>query len=90
MYSFCYQGLEIDETEIDYFTDNHILSKNEDLTFEFGPFQTFLNSELKTTEIIGQALRRDYSINLNYKSNNKLKVSNYLFFHAMKMSYLLI
>ena len=38
---------------------NHI-SKNEDLTFEFGPFQTFLNSELKTTEIIGQALRRDY------------------------------
>lgn len=73
-------GLEIDETEIDYFTDNHILRKNEDLTFEFGPFQTFLNSELKKTEIIGQALRRDYSINLNYKSNNKLKVQQLFIF----------
>ena len=66
-----FTGLDLTEREINYFTDNHIIRNNEEFTFEFGPYHTFLNSELKKTESMGDILRRDYSIHLNYKSNKK-------------------
>jgi hypothetical protein len=65
-------GLDLTEREINFFTHNHIIRSNEEFAFEFGPYHTFLNSELKTTESIGEILRRDFSIQLNYKSNKKL------------------
>jgi hypothetical protein len=67
-----FTGLDLTEREINYFTYNNIIRSNEEFTFEFGPYHTFLNSELNTTESIGEILRRDYSIQLNYKSNKKL------------------
>ena len=67
-----FTGLDLTEREINYFTDNNIIRSNEEFTFEFGPYHTFLNSEPKTTKSIGEILRRDYSIQLNYKSNKKL------------------
>ena len=75
-----FTGLGLTEREINYFTDNHIIRNNEEFTFEFGPYHTFLNSELKTTESMGEILRRDYSIHLNYKSNKKLTTQELFLF----------
>ena len=75
-----FTGLDLTEREINYFTDNHIIRNNEEFTFEFGPYHTFLNSELKTTESMGEILKRDYSIHLNYKSNKKLTTQELFFF----------
>jgi len=75
-----FTGLDLTEREINYFTDNHIIRNNEELTFEFGPYHTFLNSELKTTESMGEILKRDYSIHLNYKSNKKLTTQELFLF----------
>ena len=85
-----FTGLDLTEREINYFTDNHIIRNNEEFTFEFGPYHTFLNSELKTTESMGEVLKRDYSIHLNYKSIRNLLLRNYLFFHAMGRNFLLV
>ena len=73
-----FTGLNLNEREIDYFTYDNIIHNNEEFTFEFGPYHTFLNSKLKVSENIGEVLRRDYSIHLNYESNNKL-ISQELF-----------
>jgi hypothetical protein len=67
-----FSGFDPTEREINHYTNNNTIRNNEEFTFEFGPYHTFLNSELKKTESIGKVLRRDYSINLNYKSNKKL------------------
>ena len=75
-----FTGLDLTEREINYFTDNHIIRNNEEFTFEFGPYHTFLNSELKTTESMGEILKRDYSIHLNYKSNKKLTTQELFLF----------
>ena len=75
-----FTGLDLTEREINYFTYNHILRNNEKFTFEFGPYHTFLNSELKTTESMGEILKRDYSIHLNYKSNKKLTTQELFLF----------
>ena len=66
-----FAGLDLNARKINFFTDNHIIYNNEEFPFEFGPYHTFLNSELKKTERLGDILRRDYSINLNYKSEKK-------------------
>lgn len=75
-----FSGLDLTEREINYFTDNHIIRNNEEFTFEFGPYHTFLNAELKTTESMGEILRRDYSIHLNYQSNQKLTTQELFLF----------
>ena len=75
-----FTGLDLIEREINYFTDNYLIRNNEEFTFEFGPYHTFLNSELKKTESIGEILRRDYSIYLNYKSNKKLTTQELFLF----------
>ena len=71
-YIILFSGLDLTKREINYFTDNHIIRNNEEFTFEFGPYNTFLNSKLKKTKNIGEISRRDYSVYLNYKSNNKI------------------
>ena len=75
-----FSGLELTEREINYYTNNNTIRNNEEFTFEFGPYHTFLNSELKKTESIGKVLRRNYSINLNYKSNKKLTTQELFLF----------
>ena len=52
-----FTGLELPPREIKYFTGNHIIRNNEEFTFEFGPYHTFLNSELRTTESMGEILK---------------------------------
>ena len=47
-------GLDFTERKINFFTHNHIIRSNEEFTFEFGPYHTFLNSELKTTEVLAR------------------------------------
>ena len=73
-------GLDLSEREINFFTENQIIHNNAEFTFEFGPYQTFFNSELKTTKSIGEILKKDYSINLNYKANKKLTTQELFIF----------
>ena len=63
-------GLDLNERDIDFFTANDYLRNNQDLTFEFGPYQTYISSKLKTEKQIGKI--KTYSIQLNYRYDEKL------------------
>ena len=67
-----FAGLELVERDIDHYTDNDMIRNNTDFTFEFGPYHTYLSSKLESTDSIGEVERRDYSVHLNYQSNNIL------------------
>ena len=69
---FLFKGLDLSEREIIQFTENQIIRNDEILTFEFGPHHTFFNTKLKSVESIGDVMKRDYSIFLNYNSNNNI------------------
>ena len=67
-----FKGLDLSEREIIQFTENQIIRNDEILTFEFGPHHTFFNTKLKSVKRIGDVMKRDYSIYLNYNSNNNI------------------
>ena len=64
-------GLSLNDRNIHHFTDNDILRENKDFTFEFGPYHTFLSSSLHNSEKIGEIEIKNYSINLNYKTDKQ-------------------
>ena len=66
-----FSGIEIFEKDITHYTNNDII-RNKDFTFEFGPYHTFLSSKLETSKLIGEVKLNNYSISLNYQTNNKL------------------
>ena len=66
-----FSGIEIFEKDIKHYTNNDII-RNKDFTFEFGPYHTFLSSKLETSKLIGEDNLNNYSISLNYQTNNKL------------------
>lgn len=65
-------GLKLNDKYIDYYTTNDIMKEDQLFTFEFGPYHTYLSSKLETNKFIGEVQRKDYSIHLNYESNEKL------------------
>ena len=65
-------GLNLKERQINHYTSDDIIRENQDFTFEFGPYHTYLSSKLETIETIGEVQRKDYSIHLNYKSNEEV------------------
>lgn len=67
-----FKGLDFSEREITQFTENQIIRNDEILTFEFGPHHTFFNTKLKSVKDVGDIMKRDYSIFLNYNSNNNI------------------
>lgn len=64
-------GLKLKDNNFEYFTSRNVLRENQDFTFEFGPYHTFLSSKLENHHLIGEAHRKDYSIHLNYESNEE-------------------
>jgi len=74
-----FTGLDIKEREIKHYTNNDLISNNI-FTFEFGPYHTYLSSKLQTSKNIGQLVRSDFSIHLNYKSDNKLSTQELFIF----------
>lgn len=64
-------GLDLNNRQIDHYTSNDIIKENQEFTFEFGPYHTYISSQLERTETIGEIQRRDYSIHLNYESNEE-------------------
>lgn len=75
---FLISGLDLTDRKFDYYTNNDILKNNQDFTFEFGPYHTYISSKLKLEESIGEVTKRYYSVSLNYESNNN-KTSQELF-----------
>lgn len=69
---FLISGLDLTDRKFDYYTNNDILKNNQDFTFEFGPYHTYISSKLKLEESIGEVTKRYYSVSLNYDSNNNI------------------
>lgn len=65
-------GLELKDRYIEYYTSNVVIRENQEYTFEFGPYHTYLSSKLEKHHLIGEAQRKDYVIHLNYKSSEKV------------------
>lgn len=73
-------GLNLKERQINHYTSVDIIRENQDFTFEFGPYHTYLSSKLETIETIGEVQRKDYSIHLNYKSNEEFTTQELFLF----------
>ena len=69
---FLIGGLDLTDRKFDYYTNNDILKNNQDFTFEFGPYHTYISSKIKLEESIGEVTKRYYSVSLNYESNNNI------------------
>lgn len=66
---FLVSGLNLNEKTFKHYTDHDFLDKNKDFTFQFGPYHTFLSSKLESEETVGDVKKHNYSIHLNYKTN---------------------
>lgn len=64
-------GLNLIDKSIKDYTSQDILREDNAFTFEFGPYHTYLSSELDTTISLGEVKRKDFSIHLNYETSNK-------------------
>ena len=70
---FLLTGLNLSDKTFNHFTSKDVIRDSEAFTFEFGPYHTFISSEIKSLNFIGDIPRTDYSVFLNYQTLGILK-----------------
>ena len=70
---FLISGLDLTDRKFEHYTNDDIIKNNQDFTFEFGPYHTYISSKLELEENIGEVTKSYYSVSLNYESNNYIK-----------------
>ena len=74
---FLISGLDLTDRKFDYYANNDILKNNQDFTFEFGPYHTYISSKIKLKESFKKSLfYKTGKVALNSrikKSYNKVK-----------------
>ena len=73
-------GINLSERNINHFTDNDVIRENNDFTFEFGPYHTYLSSTLQDQENSKEVEINNYSVKLNYKTNQQHQVQELFVF----------
>lgn len=73
-------GINLSERNINHFTDNDVIRENNDFTFEFGPYHTYLSSTLQNQENSKEVEINNYSVKLNYKTNQQHQVQELFVF----------
>jgi hypothetical protein len=66
---FLVSGLNLNEKSFEHYTGLDFLDKNKEFTFQHGPYHTFLSSKLESEETVGDVKKYNYSIHLNYNTN---------------------
>ena len=69
---FLLTGLNLNDKTFYHFTTNDVIRDSELFTFEFGPYHTFISSEIESLNFIGDVPRTDYSVFLNYQTQDIL------------------
>jgi hypothetical protein len=83
---FLLTGLNLNDTTFYHFTTNDVIRDSELFTFEFGPYHTFISSEIESLNFIGDVPRTDYSVFLNYQTQDILKTQELFIFPSYDSS----
>ena len=83
---FLVTGLNLSYKTFNHFTNQDVIRDSEVYTFEFGPYHTFISSELESLNYIGDVTRTDYSVFLNYERQDTLKTQELFIFPSYDSS----
>ena len=83
---FLLTGLNLSDKTFNHFTTQDVIRDSEVFTFEFGPYHTFISSEIKSLNFIGDVPRTDYSVFLNYERQDILKTQELFIFPSYDSS----
>ena len=77
---FLVTGLNLSDKTFNHFTTQDVIRDSEVFTFEFGPYHTFISSEIESLNFIGDVPRTDFSVFLNYERQDILKTQELFIF----------
>ena len=83
---FLLTGLNLSNKSFNHFTTQDVIRDSEVFTFEFGPYHTFISSEIESLNFIGDVPRTDYSVFLNYERQDILKTQELFIFPSYDSS----
>lgn len=83
---FLLTGLNLSYKSFNHFTTQDVIRDSEVFTFEFGPYHTFISSEIESLNFIGDVPRTDYSVFLNYERQDILKTQELFIFPSYDSS----
>lgn len=83
---FLITGLNLNDKTFNHFTTQDVIRDSEVFTFEFGPYHTFISSEIESLNFIGDVPRTDYSVFLNYERQEILKTQELFIFPSYDSS----
>ena len=83
---FLLTGLNLSYKSFNHFTTQDVIRDSEVFTFEFGPYHTFISSEIESLNFIGDVPRTDYSVFLNYERQEILKTQELFIFPSYDSS----
>ena len=83
---FLVTGLNLSYKTFNHFTNQDVIRDSEVYTFEFGPYHTFISSEIESLSYIGDVTRTDYSVFLNYERQDTLKKQQLFIFPSYDSS----
>ena len=83
---FLLTGLNLSYKSFNHFTTQDVIRDSEVFTFEFGPYHTFISSEIESLNFIGDVPRTDYSVFLNYVRQDILKTQELFIFPSYDSS----
>jgi hypothetical protein len=83
---FLLTGLNLSDKTFNHFTTQDVIRDSEVFTFEFGPYHTFISSEIESLNFIGDVPRTDYSVFLNYQTQDILKTQELFIFPSYDSS----
>ena len=83
---FLLTGLNLSYKSFNHFTTQDVIRDSEVFTFEFGPYHTFISSEIESLNFIGDVPRTDYSVFLNYQTQDILKTQELFIFPSYDSS----
>ena len=83
---FLLTGLNLSDKSFNHFTTQDVIRDSEVYTFEFGPYHTFISSEIESLNFIGDVPRTDYSVFLNYQTQDIVKTQELFIFPSYDSS----
>lgn len=83
---FLVTGLNLSDKTFNHFTTQDVIRDSVVFTFEFGPYHTFISSEIESLNFSGDVPRTDYSVCLNYEMQGILKTQELFIFPSYDSS----